>query len=111
MSGMPILTLLTLLPIVGGIVEDWVDDDDKPLPGKDSRPIAFALETNQQVMWSNAQTGYRYQVDPMGTYNRGDKQCREFRMVTQPPGQVQPQIAFGTACRGENGVWGQPNQG
>src|SRR6476619_1258987 len=61
--------------IVGGMVADLVDDDDddKPLPKKDSRPIAFALETNQQVQWSNPQTGYRYQIDPRGTYNRGDK--------------------------------------
>ncbi len=98
--------------IVGGMVEDIVDDDDDDKPiSKDSRPIAFALETNQQVQWSNPQTGYRYQIDPMGTYNQGEKQCREFRMLTQPPGQVQPQVVFGTACRGRNGTWGQPNQG
>jgi surface antigen len=96
--------------LVGDAIDEMLDEDDRPI-SKDTRPIAYALETNQQVQWSNPKTGYSYQVDPMGSYNRDGKQCREFRMVTRAPGQPQPQVAFGTSCRTSDGSWGQPDQG
>lgn len=109
--------------IVGIAVEEMIDEDDEPTASKDTRPIAYALETNQQVTWSNPRTGYSYQVDPIGTHNRDGKACRDFRMVTrapaparpqqqpqgqpQPPPQAQapPQVAFGTGCRDSDGQW------
>lgn len=70
---------------------------------EDRRRMAYSLEQNQPVEWSNPQTGYEYRVEPVDTrYMRG-RECREFRLLADVEGR--PDEVHGTACRQPDGRW------
>jgi surface antigen len=70
---------------------------------EDQRRMAYALEANRQVQWTNPDTGYRYEMAPTDTYYDEGRECREFRMLAEVDGR--PEQVTGSACRLPNGTW------
>lgn len=73
----------------------------------DQQQVNHALETQptgQTSQWKNPDSGKRYQVTPVNTYQKPDGQyCREF--ITQVEIGGKTEQAFGTACRMPDGIW------
>ena len=73
----------------------------------DQQQVSRTLETQptgQTSQWQNPDTGNRYHVTPVNTFQRSDGQyCREF--VTQVEVGGKTEQAYGTACRMPDGSW------
>lgn len=72
----------------------------------DELKTAEALESScdgHAATWRNADTGQRYSVRPMRTYQGHSGRCRDFRTVTENQGREQ--VIHGTACRQPEGTW------
>lgn len=70
---------------------------------QDERRVAYALEANRPVQWTNPHTGYEYQVEPTRTVLQEGRECRQFRMLAEVDGN--PEELYGTACRQPDGAW------
>lgn len=66
-----------------------------------------ALETGvsgDQSQWHNPDSGNRGSITPQPAYNNTDGEyCREYQQTVTVGGQ--PETAYGTACRQEDGSW------
>ncbi|WP_235185504.1 RT0821/Lpp0805 family surface protein [Desulfonatronum thiodismutans] len=73
----------------------------------DQQQVSRTLETQptgQTSQWKNPDTGNRFNVTPVNTFQRPDGQyCREF--VTQVEVGGKTEQAYGTACRMPDGSW------
>ncbi len=73
----------------------------------DQQQVSRTLETQptgQTSQWKNPDTGNRFNVTPVNTFQRTDGQyCREF--VTQVEVGGKTEQAYGTACRMPDGSW------
>ncbi|ODN42152.1 hypothetical protein BGC07_03335 [Piscirickettsia litoralis] len=91
--------------LIGSKIGQSMDQQDKV---KLNQSLETA-KTGQVKRWRNPDTGNRYSVEPVRTYQRYNKQeqrnqyCREFQQKAIIAGQEQ-QI-YGTACRQPDGTW------
>lgn len=72
----------------------------------DKLKTAEALESScdgHATTWRNADTGQRYSVRPMRTYQGQSGRCRDFTTVAEDQGREQ--VVQGTACRQPDGTW------
>lgn len=85
---------------LGSYVGGYMDRMDQQLMSK-------ALETQptgHTSQWRNPDSGHRYHVTPVNTFQKESGQyCREF--VTQVEIGGRTEEAFGTACRMPDGSW------
>ena len=76
------------------------------LPLIDELKTAEALESScdgHATSWRNADTGQRYSVKPMSTYQGRWGRCRDFAIVIE--NQDREETVRGTACRQHDGTW------
>lgn len=73
----------------------------------DQQQVSKTLEhqpSGQASQWRNPDSGNRYQVTPISTYQTDSGQyCREFVTEVTVGGKVEQ--AYGTACRMPDGTW------
>jgi surface antigen len=72
----------------------------------DELKTAEALESScdgHATTWRNADTGQRYSVRSMRTYQGQSSRCREFTTVAENQGREQ--VIEATACRQPDGTW------
>jgi surface antigen len=72
----------------------------------DELKTAEALESScdgHATTWRNADTGQRYSVRPMRTYQGESGRCRDFTTVAENQGREQ--VIQSTACRQPDGTW------
>lgn len=85
---------------LGGYVGGYMDRMDQT-------QVNHTLETQptgHTSEWKNPDSGYKYEVTPVNTYQKPSGQyCREF--VTQVEVGGQTEQAYGTACRMPDGSW------
>jgi surface antigen len=84
---------------IGGAIGGRMDDNDLNRTGR-------ALEnarTGESVAWTNPDTGYRYDVTPIRTYQAASGPCREYTMQAVIDGRNE--TINGTACRQADGTW------
>ena len=117
--------------ITGGVLcnllgRQIMDDGDRSAATKDGVPLgtflgrrigrevylidelqtAEALESScdgHATTWRNAQTGQRYSVKPLRTYQGQSGRCREFTTVAENRGREE--VIEATACRQRDGTW------
>lgn len=85
---------------LGSYVGGYMDRMDQQLVNKtlETQP------TGQTSQWRNPDTGHRFEVTPVNTYQKESGQyCREFR--TQVEVGSETKEAYGTACRMPDGTW------
>lgn len=78
----------------------------KTMDRLDRLEMQRALETaptGRAVVWSNPDSGIRYTVRPIRTYQRANQPCREYTTHALIGGRSQ-QI-YGRACRQADGAW------
>ncbi|MDW7711274.1 MAG: RT0821/Lpp0805 family surface protein [Deferrisomatales bacterium] len=90
-------TVLGLL--VGGSVGRSMDAADRLAVGH----TLETAPTRTVVAWQNPDSGTRYEVTPLATYEAAGRYCREYTATALVAGQRQ-QI-YGTACRQPDGTW------
>lgn len=71
---------------------------------EDRRRIAYALEADRAMQWRNTQTGYEYEIEPIGPRDHGGRRCKEFRLHAEDS-RGRPEEVYGTACRQRDGSW------
>lgn len=84
---------------IGGGIGARMDDNDLNRTGR-------ALEssrTGESTVWTNPDTGYRYDVTPTSTYETASGPCREYKMLAVIDGRNE--TVNGTACRQPDGTW------
>jgi surface antigen len=73
----------------------------------DQQQVNRTLETQptgQTSQWKNPDTGHRFEVTPVNTFQTPSGQyCREFVTQVEVGGKLEQ--AFGTACRMPDGSW------
>jgi surface antigen len=72
----------------------------------DELKTAEALESScdgHATTWRNADTGQRYSVRPVRTYQGQSGRCRDFTTVAENQGREQ--VIQSTACRQPDGTW------
>jgi len=73
----------------------------------DQMQMSKALETQptgHATQWKNPDTGHKYHVTPVSTFQKESGQyCREFVTRVEVGGKTEE--AFGTACRMPDGSW------
>lgn len=86
--------------IVGGSIGRAMDQVDQNCVGQ---TLEHARD-GQTVVWTGGDSGPRYQVTPVRTYqDRAGRYCREYTTTAVIGGA--PQEVRGTACRQEDGSW------
>ena len=86
---------------VGGLIGHEVG---RAMEREDRRRIAYALEANRPVYWRNPETGYEYQVEPIGPRDYDGRECRQFRLMAEDE-RGRAEEVYGTACRTPDGSW------
>lgn len=84
---------------VGGQIGSRMDD-------KDHQQTGFALEnsaTGASTQWVNPDTGNRYSIQPVNTYQAASGPCRDYTMNAVIDGRNE--TINGTACRQPDGSW------
>ncbi|HET9978107.1 MAG TPA: glycine zipper domain-containing protein [Burkholderiaceae bacterium] len=84
---------------IGGAIGRSMDEQDRV-------KTAHALEsvrTGVPSRWTNPDTGHRYAVTPIRTYDGGTGPCREYTVDAIIGGK--PEKVVGTACRQADGSW------
>lgn len=88
--------------MLGNYIGQKMDSIDRM---KANENFQNALETNRSgefLEWSNPDTGNHGHIEPVKTYVKDEKNCRDFEQVTIIDGEKY--VNNGTACR-ESGVW------
>jgi surface antigen len=93
--------------LIGAAVGAAVGADvGRQLDEQDRQEAAYALEsapTGESHAWVNPDSGQRYTVRPMRTYEGPEGPCRDFVLLTTIDGE--PAEIDGTACRAPDGTW------
>jgi surface antigen len=85
---------------LGSYVGGYMDRADQQYM---SRTLEYH-PTGQASSWRNPDTGHRYDVTPVRTYQEsGGRYCREFTTQVYVGGRLEE--AYGTACRMPDGSW------
>lgn len=84
--------------VIGSSIGQRFDEQDQ---GR----IAYSMERNQRLSWTNSTTGGRYTVNPSSTHapSSSNQQCREFTVDAEIGNRTES--AYGTACRQGDGSW------
>jgi surface antigen len=85
--------------LIGGSVGRSMDEVDRM---KHQRALETA-PTGYTTSWSNPDSGDRYAVTPVRTYEQAGTACRDFTTEAWVDGQRQ--VVNGTACRQPDGTW------
>ncbi|HEV7369042.1 RT0821/Lpp0805 family surface protein [Arenibaculum sp.] len=62
-----------------------------------------ALTRNEEIAWSNPESGRRGVIEPVRTYEQNGRLCREYVHTVYIGGQAE--MARGTACQQPDGTW------
>lgn len=84
---------------IGGNIGRSMDDVDQ-------MKTAHSLETVRTGVpssWQNPDTGNRYTVTPVRTYDTASGPCREYTIDAMIGGRIEK--VYGTACRQPDGTW------
>lgn len=85
--------------VIGGSVGQHMDAQDRHIAGLALSDAA----ARQAIRWYNTDTGIRYVLVPVSTFEGPDGPCRRFTIVASASGQ--PQFADGLACQQSDGRW------
>ncbi len=86
--------------LIGGSIGRSMDGLDQHCVGQ----ILEHAPPDQTVAWNNPDTGARYRVTPMRTYQENaGRYCREYQTVSVIGGRQRQ--TYGTACRQPDGSW------
>jgi len=86
--------------MIGRHIGQTMDDNDR-------RRTAQAFNNNrtgESAVWTNPDTGHKYVVTPVRTYDRGTGPCREFKLDATVGGETDQDV-YGTACLQSDGSW------
>lgn len=75
-------------------------------PAEERQAVAAertALARNEEISWSNPETGRRGVIEPVRTYEQDGRLCREYVHTVYIGGQAE--AARGTACQQSDGTW------
>ncbi len=86
--------------MIGRHIGESMDDTDRMKTAMALNDSRTGVATN----WVNPDTGYRYEVTPTRTYEKGGSPCREFQLDATVGGQTNQDV-YGTACLQADGSW------
>ena len=86
--------------MIGRAIGETMDDVDRI---NTARALNDA-RTDQRTSWINPDTGNRYAVTPVNTYEQSGGPCREFRLEATVDGRPGEDV-YGTACLQPDGRW------
>lgn len=89
--------------VAGAFIGNWIG---RKLDDADRACVGHALEvgrTGQRVVWSNEETGLRYELVPGVDRDRNGAACREFTLSAIARGEKTSET--GIACQSQPGSW------
>lgn len=98
-SGVELTSNVIQGTVIGGSIGQYMDARDRHVAG-----LALSDDAARQATrWYNTDTGVRYVLVPVSTFEGPEGPCRRFTMVASASGQ--PRFIDGLACQQADGRW------